>query len=294
MKIPPEAFAFPYRPACVLWVTGNDAATFLQGQFTNDLGSIVGGASVYGLWLDRKGRVIGDSWVTRAPDDSGFWIVSPSCGAEAISGHLGRHIIADEVEVTDETSAWAAIALAGEGTGAWLASEARPGFFFRGRRSAAETFEWILPAGDAAAALAATSAARTASFEDMERLRILSGIPAVPADIGASDLPNEGGLDADAISYSKGCYTGQEVMARIKALGRVRRTLVRVAGTGSRPALPAGLWQGERREGEVRSAVPDGSGFAGLALVSVASAASGSPFALEPAGAASVEICPKS
>ena len=99
MKIPPEAFAFPYRPACVLWVTGNDAATFLQGQFTNDLGSIVGGASVYGLWLDRKGRVIGDSWVTRAPDDSGFWIVSPSCGAEAISGHLGRHIIADEVDI---------------------------------------------------------------------------------------------------------------------------------------------------------------------------------------------------
>ena len=103
----------------------------------------------------------------------------------------------------------------------------------------------------------------------------LAGIPSVPGDIGPADLPNEGGLEADAISYSKGCYLGQEVMARIKSLGRVRRTLVRVTGTVAPPAVPAGLWQGERREGELRSAAPTPGGFDGLALVSVTSAAAG-------------------
>jgi folate-binding protein YgfZ len=114
----------------------------------------------------------------------------------------------------------------------------------------------------------------------MERLRILAAIPSVPGDIGPSDLPNEGGLDVDAISYSKGCYLGQEVMARIKSLGRVRRTLVRVAGTGAPPPLPAPLWQSGRKEGELRSAAVTGDGYVGLALISVTSAAGLGKFAL--------------
>jgi folate-binding protein YgfZ len=125
-------------------------------------------------------------------------------------------------------------------------------------------------------------------------MRISSGIPSVPADIGPSDLPNEGGLDRDAISYSKGCYLGQEVMARIKSLGRVRRTLVRVRGAGEAPALPAALWRGDRREGEIRSAIPGPGGFEGIALVSVAGAASGAPLSLAAGAPNSIEIVSKS
>jgi folate-binding protein YgfZ len=103
----------------------------------------------------------------------------------------------------------------------------------------------------------------------MEGLRIADGIPAVPADIGPGELPNEGGLEAVAISYGKGCYLGQEVMARLKTMGQVRRRLLRVQGFGAIPPLPAAIHQGDRRVGELRTAVATVEGFIGLALLSL-------------------------
>ena len=293
MKIPALAAVFHYLPAALLRVTGPDAGTFLQGQFTNDLGKMTPGRAVYGLWLDRKGRVIADSTVILAPGGAEFFIASIFSPASAMERHLGGHIIADDVAIADETGAWRGVSIMGPGSGAWLAGEARPGLVFPGRRDSGESWEWIHPAADSASVNAAVSGARILDAAEMERMRIASGIPSVPADIGPSDLPNEGGLDRDAISYSKGCYTGQEVMARIKSLGRVRRTLVRVRGGGAPPALPAGLWRGDRREGEVRSAAADSGGFAGLALVSAASAAAGAPFALARGAAETVAIVNK-
>lgn len=290
MKFPSSAAIFPFRPAALLRVTGPDAHTFLQGQFTNDLSEIGPGKSVYGLWLDRKGKVIADGHVIPSSDGAAFLIASLSSPAPVIGGHLGSHIIADDVAIADETAAWRGISLVGAGAGAWLSGEHRPGMFFPGRRDSGENWEWIFPEADSAAAGAAVSGAAILGAADMERRRITSGIPAVPADIGPSDLPNEGGLDRDAISYSKGCYLGQEVMARVKSLGRVRRTLLRVRGSGPPPALPAGLWRGEKREGELRSAVADPDGFAGLALVSVTSAEAGGQFAFASGAAESVEI----
>ena len=112
---------------------------------------------------------------------------------------------------------------------------------------------------------------RELSADEMARRRIEAGIPAVPADLGPGDLPNEGGLEADAISYTKGCYLGQEVMARLKAMGTVRRRLVRVAWAGEEIlTLPAALFLGARQVGELRSAAPEAKGGAiGLAMVSL-------------------------
>jgi folate-binding Fe-S cluster repair protein YgfZ len=201
MKIPPNAVVFRYPPGCVLRVGGADAATFLQGQFTNDLSKIAPGSAVYGLWLDRRGRVIGDSHVIQAPGGCEYWIVSVASQGAAIARHLGEHIIADEVDVSDETGGWVGISILGGGTGAWLSSQARPGLVFPGRRDAAENWEWLTPASRAGAAEEAILGARIAGAEEIERTRILSGIPSVPADIGPADLPNEGGLDVQAISY---------------------------------------------------------------------------------------------
>jgi tRNA-modifying protein YgfZ len=290
MKISPSFLAFTYRPSAFLRVSGPDAADFLQGQFTNDLRKLDSEGTLYGLWLDRKGRVLADSQLQKETGSQDFIIASTRSPAAIIADHLGAHIIADDVAISDETVSWRGLALVGSGTGAWLASEPRPGFVFPGRRASEENWEWIHRDSDAAAAAAAVAGARVVEDEEIERMRIASAIPSVPIDIGPADLPNEGGLDALAISYSKGCYTGQEVMARIKSLGRVRRTLVRVRGASAPPVLPAGLWLAGRKEGEVRSAVAEGSGFAGLALVSVAAAAAGSPLALGEGAAATVEL----
>jgi folate-binding protein YgfZ len=123
-------------------------------------------------------------------------------------------------------------------------------------------------------------------------MRIAAGLASVPRDIGPGDPPNEGGLEGAAISYSKGCYLGQEVMARLKSRGSVRRALVRVRGTGAPPSVPAPLWIGVRASGELRSAVRDegGGGFAGLALVPVSSAPPGTALGLEKGGPPALEV----
>ncbi|MGH7995152.1 MAG: aminomethyl transferase family protein, partial [Opitutaceae bacterium] len=75
--------------------------------------------------------------------------------------------------------------------------------------------------------------------------------------LGPGDLPQEGGLGEAAVAYGKGCYVGQEVMSRLKTRGRLRRRLCRVRWAGARPPLPAPVLSGDRRVGELRSAVPD-------------------------------------
>jgi folate-binding protein YgfZ len=288
MNFPDGIVILEYRPACVLRATGADAGVFLQGQFTNDLSTLEPGGSTYGLWLDRKGKVLADSRVIR-DGASAYWIASVSSPAAVVAGHLGAHVIADEVEIENQTDAWKGLALIGRGAGDWLANEAGPGIVFPGRRSNAENFEWLLPAGARADALPA--AARIDAVT-AERMRIRSGIASVPADIGPADLPNEGGLDSSAISYTKGCYLGQEVMARLRSMGRIRRRLVRVRGEGDPPRLPALLWQAGSRVGEIRSAAADASGFDALALVRAEAAVAGSSLALGPApeGAPAVRV----
>ena len=290
MNFPSTAAFYRCRPAAWLRVTGADAADFLQGQFTNDLRAVQEGRTVYGLWLDHKGKVLADSFIGRGPGPGEFWIASLGTPGAAICRRLEDYIIADDV-VIEEGNAAEAVALVGEGTGAWLAAEARPGVFFRGRRAAEENWEWIFPTDAAGAVASALAGAREGDASTLERRRIASGLASVPADIGPSDLPNEGGLEAAAISYTKGCYLGQEVMARLKSKGRIRRQLRRVSGPGPAPATPAGLWQGETKVGELRTAVADeaGTGFAGLALLTLAGLREEVPLGLA-AGAAAPSL----
>ena len=103
---------------------------------------------------------------------------------------------------------------------------------------------------------------------DLERARIAAGVPCVPEDIGPEDLPNEGGREAQAISYTKGCYLGQEVVARLKSLGRARRRLVAVAGKGARPPdADRALMLDGQVVGELRSRIAVGDAWIGFAMI---------------------------
>ncbi|HTQ30318.1 MAG TPA: folate-binding protein [Opitutaceae bacterium] len=258
-----------WRPAAWLRVAGADATNFLQGQFTNDLRGLSTAPAVYGLWLDQKGHVLADSFVLRAGPEA-FWVGSYFSPAAVLRPRLEAYIIADDVTVEDQTAAWAGASLIGAGAES-AAGEFDAPLRFAGRRSAEPGVEMVF-AADALPAVEARVAARRwprLSADEMERLRIQSEITSVSRDIGPGDLPNEGGLEADAVSYTKGCYLGQEVMARLKSMGRVRRRLLRVAGAGPVPALPAPLFQGGKKTGELRSAAAEGGGFIGLALLTL-------------------------
>lgn len=275
---------FPWRPACWLRVTGEDAGAFLQGQFTNDLRALASSRAVYGLWLTVKGKVLADSFVLTGGSPGEYWVGSYFSPAAIVRQRLESHVIADDVVIADETENWAGFCIQGEGANALLAEAPCGALVFPGRRHRGSAVEWIYPvaAGEPAWAAALRASGRLLESEERDRQRIAAGIPAVPADIGPNDLPNEGGLETDALSYTKGCYLGQEVMARLKSMGQVRRRLVRVRGAGAEPPVcPAAVFTEARQVGELRSAVRDGAGgWIGLALVSRLQVASGAALAL--------------
>jgi len=294
-----ETWMSRYRPTACLHVTGEDALSFLQGQFTQELRSSAPELAAYGLWLNQKGKVLADSFVLReAPDN--VWIISFSSSASVIRERLEAYVIADDVVITDVTEKWQGVAVGGPEITSWLAREMKGGipadgefarvdggFVFHGRREGVPSYEWLLPAG-----VDVPTGPMEVDAGQLEKLRITAAIPKVPQDIGPGDLPNEGGLDAVAVSYTKGCYLGQEVMARLKAMGTVRRRLVRVRAEGrTAPPVPSALLQGEKRVGELRSAVADGEGgFIGLAMVAKIGLDPAALLAPEPGGVGFIEL----
>lgn len=284
---------FRWQPAAWLRVSGADAGTFLQGQFTNDLRPLgqAGAAAVYGLWLTLKGKVLADSFVLRAGENE-YWVGSYNSPAAVIRERLESHVIADDVVIEDNTAEWAGLSVLGEGSAKVGGESGKNCFGFPGRRERGGSFEWMYRIADGEPAWVRDVSGPWLTAEEVARRRIRAGIPAVPADIGPADLPNEAGLDVDAISYTKGCYLGQEVMARLKSMGQVRRRLWRVAGSGEAiPELPAPLFGGGRTVGELRSAVSDGAGgWIGLAMVSLLHVAAGAELAWSPDGSPAARV----
>ena len=195
-----------------------------------------------------------------------------------------RNIIADEVEVVDVSKLWAEIDLWGPSAMGifrrafetvpargqaleWLGS-----FSFLGRLAGEDqSIRLLVPASVKSECWQRLqdAGAVTGTGEELLRSRILAGLPAVPEDVGASDLPNEGGLETVAVSYTKGCYLGQEVTNRLKTMGQVRRRLHVVQGNGAVPAPHTEIYQQGRKVGEIRSAAQSGDGFAALAMLTL-------------------------
>jgi len=291
-----------YRPGALLRITGLDAFGFLQGQFTNELRRPPGSAT-YGLWLDQKGKILADSHVLRLSENE-FLVTSVGSTAAIIRQRLEEYIVADDVSVTDETADAHGLLLTGPGGGETirqrLGEVPGPGRFVRseatlahhGRRWPGENFELLGPEKTLAEVRRQFlgQGAKEAVFAELEFARISAGIPVVPVDLGPGDLPGEGGLEDSALSYTKGCYLGQEVMARLKNLGRVRRRLRVVRGRGPVPAARTALYQGERKVGELRSAAGQGEAFAALAMLSLINLDPAAGLSLAPGGPAGIAV----
>ena len=292
--------------SAVLRISGPDANTYLQGQFTQDV-RLKPQNFCYGLWLNQKGKVLADSYILRENTDQHL-VFAPRTEAAVLRERLDAYLIADEVDIIDESTTWLpaywwceaeagpavnALSLAGldwpappafaRVDGAWLFQIAGAPVF---------TLALLIPAEarDAWRARLQTTGATEADWAEAELARIQAGRIAVPDDVGATDLPNEAGLETSAISYTKGCYLGQEVMSRLKNLGQVRRKLLRVRGPGEPPPRGATLSQAGQRVGEMRSAARSGDGFVGFAMLSLIALDAAQPIARAPEANADIVI----
>lgn len=234
----------------VIRVTGSDAASFLQGQCSADLTKT---NNVHALWLNRKGRVLAHTLITKEADQS-FLILCPHLSAEDVIAVMSSNLIADDVTLSDETSQWK--------TGiVW--GDALPNFesgirFWPSARTSFESWQVLFPKD-------MSMEANESDISFIEKNRIESGIPSVPEDCGANEFPQECGLD-DWVSYNKGCYLGQEVMARIQSMGSLRRSLRQISAT---QALRADTELKSPESGKIVGTMKSFSGKTGLALVSI-------------------------
>ena len=274
-------YAFSYRPAACFRVGGEDAGSYLQGQFSNDLRQATGNA-VYGLFLNGKGKVVADAQVLKLTEQA-YLVTSYFSPAAVVRRRLEEFIVADDVVLEDLTPMTRGLAVWGKECGRMLQQRFQvvplTGQFVQsddlvvcpGRRTKGENFEIIGPdhlIGPVREQLLKAGCVE-AEANQAECLRLTQGIPAIPQDIGPGDLPNEGNLDQVAISYTKGCYLGQEVMARLKNMGQVRRRLFVVQGTGNPPGAYTPLFQRERKVGEIRSGASHNGGFVAMAMLSL-------------------------
>ena len=229
----------------VVRVTGEDAEAFLQGQCTADLRGV---ALTDALWLNRKGRVLAHTVVVREADGS-FLLLCPHLRPAELIAVVTANVIADDVVATDETARW----------DRWLIWGGAPSLagaqVFATRRYGVDAWDVLVPVGG-------TLPGAPGVFAELEAHRLAAGVPAVSADCGPGEFPQECGLDA-WVSYTKGCFLGQEVMARIQSMGSLRRILRRVEG-------PVAVGQELRTpEGKVAGVVRSAAGTVGLALVAV-------------------------
>ena len=282
-------YGYEYKPAAHLLASDEDAADFLQSQFSNDLQPFKPGRCTYGLWLDVKGKVIADSFVL-CERESQFRLLSEYSLTATIADKLERHVIADDV-VTKSLPEGCSLALVGDGAATILRSLAMQvpdeGTFtnkdtiytYRGRRSLEPCFELWSDSAEKISDLKrrlVQAGVDFISMQQIELMRLAAGIPSIPKEIGSSDLPGEGGLVNNGVSLNKGCYLGQEVVARMHNVGRAQRALFLVDGTSEAPNCPVAVYNNDSKQiGELRSAFSAEDGWRGVALLKIRYAVTG-------------------
>lgn len=255
----------PVEVPFVLRATGKDAKDYLHRVTTQDLKSLAPGASAYAALLEPKGHLVADLHVVVEPD--GVLLVMDAGAAAGALPHLRRYVVMSKVAFEDLSPSLRRVPVLGPQAGSRTGRVPGARLVADGRRGVPAT-DVLLPASEAEelrAALVAEGAAALCE-EEMEALRVLGGFARFGADMGPERLPMEAGLTRDAISFSKGCYTGQEVVLRATARGHLQRGLVQLAlPPGAGPGTP--LAASGQEVGRVTSAVDGPDGRMGLGYV---------------------------
>jgi len=261
------------RPGwAVLELEGGEAAEFLQGQVTNDVEALEPGEGCYAALLDHKGKLRTDMRVLRLAADR--LLVDAEPVARAVLAHnFETYSLGRDLRSKDLTEERRVLSLIGPAARERLDAEPpqRENSFVEGERGlyVATHFgvDLIVADGGGADGAPPDDLAPAVSEEVAECVRVEAGRPRLGHDMDATTIPQEAGLNERAVSFSKGCYVGQETVARLHYRGKPNRHL-----RGLRLSEPAAhgdsITLGEKQIGTVGSAcVSPTLGPIALALV---------------------------
>lgn len=244
---------------------GRDRARLLHNISTNEIKKLQPGSGCYAFLLTPQGRIHADFWLFAYPDH--FLIDTEPELREKVQRHILKYKVADQVELEDVTDKTASIGVEGPGAdaiqlpaGDWSTAPftvtGQPGYrIYAPAERRAEIVQLLEAAG-----------ARPATAEDARIVRIENAKPVYGVDIRETTLPQET-QQMQAVNFNKGCYIGQEIVERIRAMGQVHRKLERVE-------LESAVEPGTKitvggREAEITSSVfsPQAGKVIGLAYV---------------------------
>jgi folate-binding protein YgfZ len=261
-----------------LAVRGADAAEYLQGQLTNDVEALGPGDGQYAALLDRKGHMQADMRVLRPAAEEILLDTEPEA-LEAALRHLTMYSVGREVEIADLTAECAILSLIGPRSAEIAGTAVLPenacetasvGGVECLAAGTAEGIDLIAAAADAARLREALleAGAVEVSPAAAEILRIEAGVPRFGAEMGTETMPAEAGIVERAVSFTKGCYIGQETVARLHYKGKPNRHLrgLRLSAAKVEPGAPLRL--GEKEVGRLGSVgVSPALGPVGLAIL---------------------------
>jgi folate-binding protein YgfZ len=260
----PMTRSTPLPSHAVVAVSGRDARTFLQGQLSNDILGLERHPGMLAASCNRQGRVL--ATMRLAADGDGVLLVLQQKLARTLVAQLSTYVLRADVRFEDRSrqvevaglidaepdARWSQAAAAAAGLAMMVASPRR-----------------ILLVGERRALDAALAAVQRTTPEDWERVSIADGEPSVSPATAALWLPQMLNLDLiGGVSFSKGCYVGQEVVARAQHLGRIKRRTLRYVGPPDAALAPAqALFSGEALAAQVVRAARDESSTQCLAVV---------------------------
>ena len=260
-------------------VRGGDRASYLQGLFTNEIAALEAGEGCYTAYLTAQGRMIADLWVYELGDL--MLLDVPGEVKDTIAAKLDQFIFTEDVQLGDVTATFSQIAIVGPHASAILGTWLEHGDRLEGLRehgnfrdriddhpiivtrvtdTGEPGFDVYIEQEHAPEMRQRLTSASVPEVDHgaAEALRIEGGIPAFHVDMDEDTIPLEAGIESRAISFTKGCYVGQEVIIRVlhRGHGRVARRLVGVAIDGDHvPDRGMPITSGGRDIGRVTSAV---------------------------------------
>ena len=221
-----------------LCLLGDDRAAFLHGQVTNDIKSLAEHTGCYAAIVNAKGKMESDLFAYRLADELLLDFEPGLTGA--VTTRLENYIIAEDVEVADVAPHFGQLTVQGPTAGAVLAALGLPTpgeplaveetaaeiFVINQPRLGTSGFDLFVPAAEVDSMKSQLEVHAPECGESaFDKARVLATIPRFGVDFDETNLAPEAGIEARAISYAKGCYIGQEIIARIRTYGKVNRSL---------------------------------------------------------------------
>ena len=241
----------------VIAVTGEDAGKFLQGLITNDMDLVDGESAIFAGLLSPQGKILFDFFVVRAGD--GFLLDVAKEQAGELVKRLTMYKLRTKVAIADQSNSMAVVA----GLGATLGGRAVS--FDDPRRAGLWPRAILLDAAAFGGPALIASNRGWGTGADYNANRIALGIPEGGHDYAFGEaFPHEALFDQlGGVSFTKGCYVGQEIVARMEHRGTARKRIVRVRGAGELPRMGTEVKAGYVVIGHLGSH----AGKAGLAML---------------------------